>query len=88
MAVKACFNPHFLNSVQPETNYKVMAVLPAHKTNEYERYEPFYLSSQFAADLLASYCGACGSNSIPGFTERFMQDMQGKLSACPYTYTI
>ena len=56
---ETCFNPYFLNSVQPETNYKVMAVLPAHKTDEYERYEPFiYL--QFAADLLASHCGACG----------------------------
>ena len=43
---ETCFNPYFLNSVQPETNYKVMAVLPAHKTDEYERYEPFiYLPS-------------------------------------------
>ena len=68
---ETCFNPYFLNSVQPETNYKVMAVLPAHKTDEYERYEPFYLSSQFAADLLASHCVRVASNSIPGFTERF-----------------
>ncbi len=44
---ETCFNPYFLNSVQPETNYKVMAVLPAHKTDEYERYEPFiYLPSE------------------------------------------
>ena len=48
---ETCFNPYFLNSVQPETNYKVMAVLPAHKTDEYERSRTFYLSSQFAADL-------------------------------------
>ena len=34
---ETCFNPYFLNSAQPETNYKVMAVLPAHKTDEYER---------------------------------------------------
>lgn len=81
---QTCFNPYFLNSTHPETNYKVMAVLPAHKTDEYERYEPFiylpspplthwhYLSVRVAPDFVA------------GFTERFMQDMQGKLSIGPY----
>lgn len=81
---ETCFNPYFLNSVQPETNYKVMAVLPAHKTDEYERYEPFIYLPSSPLTYWHHIAVRVASNSIPGFTERFMQDMQGKLSIGPY----
>lgn len=71
---ETCFNPYFLNSVQPETNYKVMAVLPAHKTDEYERYEPFIYLPSSPLTYWHHIAVRVASNSIPGFTERFMQD--------------
>lgn len=81
---ETCFNPYFLNSVQPETNYKVMAVLPAHKTDEYERYEPFIYLPSPPLTHWHHIAVRVASNSILGFTEHFMQDMQGKLSIGPY----
>ena len=81
---KTCFNPYFLNSSQPETNYKVMAVLPAHKTDEYERYEPFiYLPSPPLAHW--HYISVrVVPDAATGFIERFTKDMQRKLSIGPY----
>lgn len=86
---ETCFNPYFLNSSQPETNYRVMAVLPPHKTDDYERYEPFiYLPSPPLTHWHHLAVRVSG-DMVPGFKERFTKEMQGKLSIGPYyLYTI
>lgn len=81
---ETCFNPYFLNSDHPETNYKVMAVLPAHKTDDYERYEPFiYLPSPPLAHW-HHIAVRVTPDAFPGFVERFTKEMQGKLAIGPY----
>ncbi|MCI6212723.1 FtsX-like permease family protein [Bacteroides heparinolyticus] len=83
---ETCFNPYYMQSARPETNYKVMAVLPAHKTDEYERYQPFiYLPA--TASLPGHWAGIAvrvSSGSVAGFAERFTTDMQGRLAIGPY----
>lgn len=81
---ETCFNPYFLNSSHPETNYKVMAVLPAHKTDEYERYEPFIYLPSPALTHRHHISVRVVPDAVAGFTERFTKDMQGKLSIGPY----
>lgn len=81
---ETCFNPYFLNSSHPETNYKVMAVLPAHKTDEYERYEPFIYLPSPPLTHWHHISVRVVPDAVAGFTERFTKDMQGKLSIGPY----
>lgn len=81
---ETCFNPYFLNSPQPETNYKVMAVLPAHKTDEYERYAPFIYLPTTSLTHWHYLSVRVTPGAVAGFAGRFMKDMQGKLSIGPY----
>lgn len=81
---ETCFNPYYLNSPQPETNYKVMAVLPAHKTDEYERYIPFIYLPSPSLDYWHHISVRVSPDAVAGFTERFTKDMRGKLSIGPY----
>lgn len=85
---ETCFNPYFLNSVQPETNYKVMAVLPAHKTDEYERYEPFIYLPSPPLTHWHHIAVRVASNSIPGFTEHLCRICKGNYLSALITYTI
>lgn len=79
-----CFNPYFLNSSHPETNYKVMAVLPAHKTDEYERYEPFIYLPSPPLTHWHRISVRVAPDAVAGFAGRFTKNMQGKLSIGPY----
>lgn len=81
---ETCFNPYFLNSRQPETNYKVMTVLPAHKTDDYERYEPFIYLPSPPVTHWHHIAVRVSPDAAPGFTERFTREMQGKLAIGPY----
>ncbi len=81
---ETCFNPYFLNSSQPETNYKVMAVLPPHKTDDYERYEPFIYLPSSQLSYWHHLAVRVAPDAVPGFTERFTREMQGKLAIGPY----
>ena len=73
---KTCFNPYWLQTESPVTNYRVMAVLPRHKTDEYERYEPFiYLPVD--KPLFWQHIGVrVLPDHVAGFAERFRRDMQ------------
>ena len=81
---ETCFNPYFLNSPYPETNYKVMAVLPAHKTDDYERYEPFIYLPSPPLTYWHHIAVRVTPDAVSGFTERFIKEMQGKLAIGPY----
>lgn len=82
---QTCFNPYFLNSQNPQTNYKVMAVLPAHKTDDYQRYEPFiYLPAPPFLYKMFHVAVRVNESQAVGFAERFTRDMQKKLAIGPY----
>lgn len=82
---ETCFNPYFIGSNNPITNYKVMAVLPKHKLGDYERYEPFiYLP---ASEQMGWWCHIAfrvNTNQLSDFRERFLEDMQSKLAIGPF----
>lgn len=76
---KTCFNPYWLSKPKnPVTNYQVMAVLPSHKLDEYQRYEPFiYLPTQVPEALWWQHVVIrVHPDHIAGFSERFREDMQ------------
>ena len=81
---KTCFNPYWLQTESPVTNYRVMAVLPRHKTDEYERYEPFiYLPVD--KPLFWQHIGVrVLPDHVAGFAERFRRDMQPVLATFWY----
>lgn len=82
---KTCFNPYFLKSEHPQTNYQVMAVLSPHKLNDYERYEPFiYLPAPQSLERWFQIAVRVTPDQAAGFAERFTLDMQKKLSIGPY----
>ena len=72
---KTCFNPYWLKTPRPVTNYRVMAVLPRHKLDDYQRYEPFiYLPAQ---PLFWQHIALrVAPEHVAGFAERFRRDMQ------------
>ena len=77
---KTCFNPYWLkNPNNPITNYQVMAVLPHHKLDEYQRYEPFiYLPTPRPEPLWWQHVVIrVHPDYVAGFAERFRADMQG-----------
>ena len=77
---KTCFNPYWLkNPNNPKTNYRVMAVLPSHKLDEYQRYEPFiYLPTPVPEALWWQHVVIrVHPDYVAGFAERFRKDMQG-----------
>lgn len=73
---KTCFNPYWMNTRHPVTNYRVTAVLPRHKLSDYERYEPFiYLPAQKAL-FWQNVAIRVSPDHVAGFAERFRKDMQ------------
>ena len=81
---KTCFNPYWMNKPNPSlrvTNYQVMAVLPSHKLDEYQRYEPFiYLPTPNPYPLFWQHMAIrVHPDHVAGFEERFRKDMQGTL---------
>ena len=81
---KTCFNPYWMNKPNPSlrvTNYQVMAVLPSHKLDEYQRYEPFiYLPTPNPYPLFWQHMAIrVHPDYVAGFEERFRKDMQGTL---------
>ena len=79
-----CFNPYFLQSQYPVTNYKVMTVLPAHKTDDYERYKPFIYLPSSTLTSWHHIAVRVSPDATVGFKERFMKEMQVKLAIGPY----
>ena len=82
---KTCFNPYYLNSEHPQTNYKVMAVLPPQKLDDYQRYEPFvYLPAPAELSSWFQIAVRVDENQVADFAKRFTRDMQKKLAIGPY----
>ena len=74
---KTCFNPYWMNTRHPVTNYRVAAVLPRHKLSDYERYEPFiYLPAREEALFWQNVAIRVSPDHVAGFAERFRKDMQ------------
>lgn len=74
---RTCFNPYWLNTKTPATNYRVMAVLPQHKLDDYQRYEPFiYLPASDRPLFWQNVAIRVSPDHAAGFAERFTQDMQ------------
>ena len=75
---RTCFNPYWLGSKNPVTNYRLMAVLPPHKTDDYQRYEPFiYLPTSTPRPLWwHNIVLRVHPDRVAGFAERFRADMQ------------
>lgn len=81
---KTFFNPYFLNRPNPAariSNYKVMAVLPSIKLDEYQRYEPFIFwpTSTPYPLIWEEMVIRVHPDHVAGFEERFRKDMQGTL---------
>ena len=73
---KTCFNPYWLQTKNPVTNYRVMAVLPRHKLSDYERYEPFIYLPVDKALFWQHIAVRVSPDRVAGFAERFRRDMQ------------
>ena len=81
---KTCFNPYWMNKPNLSlrvTNYQVMAVLPSHKLDEYQRYEPFiYLPTPNPYPLFWQHMAIrVHPDYVAGFEERFRKYIQGTL---------
>lgn len=74
---ETCFNPYYLHSDRPVTNYRVMAVLPRHKLDDYRRYEPFIYLPLDEALFWQHIAIRVSPDHVAGFAERFRRDMQG-----------
>lgn len=72
---KRSFNPYWGKT---QTNYQVMAILPRHKLDEYQRYEPFiYLPTPEPRPLWWQHVVIrVHPDHVAGFAERFRKDMQ------------
>ena len=82
---KTCFNPYWLNSQQPETNYRLMAVLSRHKLDDYQRYEPFiYLPAEETPVYWSHFALRVSPDHAQGFIERFERDMRQPFDAYPF----
>lgn len=74
---RTCFNPYWLNNVEnPVTNYRVTAVLPRHKLNDYERYEPLIYLPVTRPLFWQHIALRVAPDHVAGFAERFRRDMQ------------
>lgn len=73
---KTCFNPYWMQTQNPVTNYRVMAVLPRHKLDDYQRYEPFIYLPQDKALFWQHVAIRVSPDHVAGFAERFRRDMQ------------
>ena len=83
---QTCFNPYFIGSKSPVTNYRVMAILPQHKLGDYERYEPFIYLPLSDDDMgwWMHFAVRVSPDAVSGFAGRFLNDMQPKLAIGPY----
>lgn len=75
---KTCFNPYYLKSAQPVTNYRVAAVLPRQKLDDYERYESLVYLPIDKSLFWQHVALRVSSDHVAGFAERFRRDMQSK----------
>lgn len=73
---RTCFNPYWIQSEHPVTNYRVMAVLPRHKLDDYSRYEPFIYLPVSKALFWQHIAIRVSPEHVAGFAERFRHDMQ------------
>ena len=78
---KTFFNPRLMRNPFPDrriSNYRVVAVLPNHKQDEYQRYEPFlYLPTPNPYPLWWQHMAIrVHPDHVAGFEERFRKDMQ------------
>lgn len=76
---RTCFNPYYMNNPQnPMTNYRLMAVLPSHKLDDYQRYEPFiYLPAATGGPVWwHNIVLRVRPDRVAGFAERFREEMQ------------
>ena len=73
---QTCFNPYWGKT---QTNYKVAGILPQHKLDDYQRYEPFiYLPTPEPRPLWWQHVVIrVHPDHVNGFAERFRTDMQG-----------
>ena len=73
---QTCFNPYWGKT---QTNYKVAGILPQHKLDDYQRYEPFiYLPTPEPRPLWWQHVVIrVHPDHVNGFAERFRADMQG-----------
>ncbi len=83
---QTCFNPYFIGSKSPVTNYRVMAILSQHKLGDYERYEPFIYLPLSDDDMgwWMHFAVRVSPDAVSGFAGRFLNDMQPKLAIGPY----
>ncbi len=73
---QTCFNPYWLRSANPVTGYRVTAVLPRHKTDDYRRYEPFIYLPIEQPLFWHHLAVRVAPDRVAGFAERFRRDMQ------------
>ena len=78
---QTCFNPYWLKNPNPmyrTTNYRVMVVLPSHKLDDYQRFEPFiYLPLPTGNPVFWHHVAVRVSpDHAAGFAERFREEMQ------------
>lgn len=73
---KTCFNPYFLKSARPQTNYRVVAVAPRHKVDDYARYDNFIYLPVDRPLFWHHVAIRVSPDHAAGFAERFRKDMQ------------
>lgn len=73
---KTCFNPYYLKSARPVTNYRVAAVLPRQKLDDYASYQPFVYLPIDRALFWQHVALRVSPKHVAGFAERFRRDMQ------------
>lgn len=79
---RTCFNPYWLNTKTPQTNYRLMAVLQQHKLDDYQRYEPFiYLPAEETPIWWHHIALRVNPDHVAGFAERFRHDMQAAFAS-------
>ena len=73
------FNPYYMKSGQ-STNYKVVAVVPPQKFDDYERYEPMiYLPVGDREMQMSTFMVRVRPEARAGFPERFSRDMRRQI---------
>lgn len=73
---KTCFNPYYLKSARPVTNYRLTAVLPRQKLDDYARYQPLIYLPVERPLFWQHVALRVSPDHVAGFAERFRRDMQ------------
>lgn len=78
------FNPYYMKSAN-STNYKVVAVVPSQKFDDYERYEPMiYLPVGDGEIQMSTFMVRVRPEARTGFPERFSKDMRRQIEQGVY----